>query len=115
MNVGVEAFNKTLKNALKKIFNLERDDWDHKIYVVLWDYRTTCKKMTSQTPFILVYGQEVIIPMEYIVPTLRITAITEMIDSSAIEERLSQLVQLEEDHFIAGYHQNVYKCNVPKN
>ena len=47
--------------------------------------------------------------MEYIVPNLRIVAITEMIDVGAIEERLSQLLQLEEDSFVIGYHQNVEK------
>ena len=48
-------------------------------------------------------------PMEYIVPILRIAAITEMTDTDAIEERLVQLVQIEEEHFIAGFHQNVEK------
>ena len=48
-------------------------------------------------------------PMEYILPSLRIAAITEMTDTGIVEERLAQLVQMEEDHFIAGFHQNVEK------
>ena len=48
-------------------------------------------------------------PMEYIVPSLRIDAITEMIDLGAIEEILSQLLQLEEDLFMVGYYQRVEK------
>ena len=36
--------------------------------------------------------------------SLRIVAITEMIDVEIFKERLSQLVQLEEERFIAGYH-----------
>ena len=47
--------------------------------------------------------------MEYIVLSLSIDAIIEMTDSGAIEERLSQLMQLEEEHFSMGYHQNVVK------
>ena len=47
--------------------------------------------------------------MEYIVPSLRIVALTKMTDTGAIEERLVQLVQMEEDRFIAGFHQNVEK------
>ena len=46
-------------------------------------------------------------PMEYIVPSLQIVAITEMTDIGIVEERLAQLVQMEEDHFIAGFHENV--------
>ena len=47
--------------------------------------------------------------MEYIVPSLRIAPITEMIDVGALEERLTQLIQLEEERFVTGYHQTVDK------
>jgi hypothetical protein len=62
-----------------------------------------------QTPFKLVYGLEVVVPMEYLVPSLRINSFTDMDDTSAIRERLSQLVELEEDRFVVGFHQQVQK------
>jgi hypothetical protein len=62
-----------------------------------------------QTPFMLVYGLEVIVPMEYLVPSLRIVAFTDMDDTSDIHERLEQLVELEDDRFIAGFHHQIQK------
>jgi len=55
----------------------------------------TCKKLTGQTPFRLFYGVEAIIPMEYIMPSLCIVALTGMTNRGALEERLAQLEDLE--------------------
>ena len=66
-----------------------------------------CKKLTGKTPFRMVYGKEAIMPMEYIVPSLRIAAFTNMAEPDIMEEHLAHLVTLEEDQFIANFHQQV--------
>src|SRR5277367_2636661 len=99
-----------MENALTKICNTQIDDWDLIVTAVLWAYITTYKKLTGHTPFSLVYGQEAVMPMENIVPSLRIAQITEMADTDTMNERLTQLVALEEDRFIAGFHQKVQKA-----
>ena len=48
-------------------------------------------------------------PMEYIVPSLRIAVETNMDDVESLEEHIAQLIHLEEDRFIAGFNQRVAK------
>lgn len=73
--------------------------------VVLWTYRITYKNLTGKKWFILVYGVEAVKPMEYIVPSLRITALMEMADPEALEEWIKQLMELDEGYFLGGFHQ----------
>lgn len=71
---------------------------------VLWACKTTYKKLTSQMPFQLVYDVEVVIPMEYIMHSLCITAFIVMEDPVPLEEWLVQLIELKEDRFLARFH-----------
>eukprot|EP00253_Pinus_taeda_P022841 PITA_22841 len=84
--VFVAAFREYIHKFLKVYF----DDWI--VFGLM-----TCKKLTGQTPFRLVYGVEVVMPMEYIMPSLHIAALTCMTDCRALEERLAQLEELEEE------------------
>ena len=81
-----------LEHALTKVCNENHHDRDLNIRVVLWEYRTTFKILRGQTPFKLVYGKEAVMPMEYIVPSLHIVALTGMDDEATLEEHLAQLV-----------------------
>ena len=67
--IHMEAFEKVC-DILNTVHHVKCIDWDLRVPVVLWDYRTTCKKLTGQTPFPLVYGVETVMSMEYIIPSL---------------------------------------------
>ena len=84
-----------METALTNICSVNKDEWDLRVPAVLWAYRTNCKKLTMQTLFKLVYGLEVVVPMEYLVPGLRIVSFTDMDGIGIVQERLAQLVELE--------------------
>jgi len=53
-----------------------------------------------------VYGQAVV-SLEYLIPSLHIVAITNMTERGTAQERLAQLMELEEDSIVVGFHQEV--------
>eukprot|EP00253_Pinus_taeda_P022855 PITA_22855 len=103
---SMHFLNETI-NTLTEEF--QWNDWDVHVPVVLWAYKTTCKKLSGQTPFRLVYGIEAVMPMEYIMPSLQIATFTGMANHESLEEWLAQLMELEEYIFLVRFHQQVEK------
>ena len=105
----MESFNKTLTKGLTKICNIDKYDWDDNVPAIPWAYRTTYKRETNQTPFKLVYGQEVVVPLHFRQHTLEIAKVLKLDIGEAKYERLFQLQKLEEDRVIALQHQESQK------
>ncbi|KAJ9567554.1 hypothetical protein OSB04_003520 [Centaurea solstitialis] len=81
-----ESNNKTIVNTLTK------GRWVEELPFVLWANRTTLKTSTCQTPFLLVYGREAILPIESQVSIVRHANINRnSIDLSYDEETLDDL------------------------
>jgi hypothetical protein len=71
------------------ICSVNRDDWDLRVPTMLWAYRTTYKKSTMQSPFKLVYGLELVVPMEYLVPSIRIITFIGLDDTGVVQDILA--------------------------
>ena len=56
-----------------KIVSDKRCGWELKLHAALWAYRVAYKTSIGTTPFNMVFGLEAILPMEFLIPTLRVT------------------------------------------
>jgi hypothetical protein len=50
-----------------------------------------------------------VVPLDFLVPSLRVATITNMTERGIVQERLSQLMELEKDMILDGFHQEVHK------
>lgn len=56
----------------KKRLDEAEDKWVDELPYVLWTYRTTPRRSTGEIPFSIIYGFEVVIPLETGFPTMRV-------------------------------------------
>lgn len=62
-NGKVESINKFLESILTKTIQLHHGDWADKLPEALWAYRITWRNVTGHTPYKLVYGKQVLLPI----------------------------------------------------
>jgi 6-pyruvoyl-tetrahydropterin synthase len=120
-NGQAEANNKVLIKIIKKRIKDNLRKWHEKLSEALWAHRTSRHRATKVTPFELVYGQEVVLPVEVSLQNLRITEqdyllakeytklMMEKVDE-APESRLKALEEIEKKVKIAkAYNKRVVK------
>ena len=80
---------------LTKIVKQLRTYWELKLHLVLWAYRVAYKTTIGTTPFNLVYGLDAILPIEFLIPTLRVAKELEW-TGHELSDRLDDLEKLDE-------------------
>ena len=60
------------QSTTTKIVEDNRTHWEQKLPSVIWAYRCAYKTALHTTPFNLVYGLDAILPIEFLIPTLRV-------------------------------------------
>ncbi|XP_017978221.1 PREDICTED: uncharacterized protein LOC108662400 [Theobroma cacao] len=109
-----EAFNKTFCNRLKKVANRAKKDWPEKIGEALWAYCTTFRTPTQATPYSLVYGVEVVLPLERQIPSLRIAIQEGLSNEDNVRLRLEELEALDEKRLEAQQRLECYQARLSK-
>lgn len=47
--------------------------------------------------------------MEFIVPSVRVASMTNLMEEDVAQKHLQELMEIEEDRFVVGFHQKVEK------
>ncbi|KAA0066098.1 uncharacterized protein E6C27_scaffold21G00890 [Cucumis melo var. makuwa] len=90
MNGAVEATNKNIKRIIEKM-TITYKDWHEMLPFALHGYRTSVRTSTGATPFSLVYGMKVVLPLEVEIPSLRVLMEAKLDETEWIRGRYEQL------------------------
>nr|XP_009608556.1 uncharacterized protein LOC104102530 [Nicotiana tomentosiformis] len=108
MNGAVEAANKNIKKILRKMIENHKQ-WHEKLPFALLGYRTIVCTSTRGTPYLFVYGTEVVIPTEAKIPSLRIIQEAELSDAEWIRSCYEQLALINGKRINAVCHGQLYQ------
>ena len=86
MNGAVEAANKNMKKIIAKTTETYKD-WHEKLPFALHAYRIGVRTSTGATPYSLVYGMEVVLPIEMEIPSLRVLREIELEEAEWVQTR----------------------------
>ncbi|KAK3040023.1 hypothetical protein RJ639_027334 [Escallonia herrerae] len=67
-----ENMNRSILQGLKRKLDDAKGAWVDELPKVLWAYRTTPHSVTGETPFLLCFGTEALLPVEVGLPTVRV-------------------------------------------
>jgi hypothetical protein len=100
-NGQAEASNKVLIKIIKKWIKDNPRRWHEKLSEALWVHRTSRHRAMKVTPFELVYGQEVVLPMEIGLQSLRVTGQGSLLAKEYHELMMDKIDDIPESRFKA--------------
>lgn len=99
----VEAANNNIKKIMQKMVEIYKD-WHKMLPFALHGYRTLTRTSTRATPFTLVYGMDVVMPVEVKIPYLRILTNVKLDEVEWVQARFDQLNPIDEKRLAAIFH-----------
>ena len=110
-----EASNKVLINILEKILeDNPPKNWKLILSETLWAYRTSKRDSTGVSPYSLTYGHDAVLPMEVVVPSLRVSRHNGLNPQEYSEVMMMELKELDGKRLQALDHTMIQKKKVVK-
>ena len=70
-------------------------DWHRILSEILWAYRTSKRDSTRESPYSLTYGQDAVLPMEVVIPSLRVSRHNGLNPQEYSEAMMMELEELD--------------------
>ena len=113
MNGVVEAANKNIKKIIQKM-TVTYKELHEMLPFALHGYCTSASTSTGATPYSLVYGMEVVLPIEVHIPSMSIMKDVGLNEDDWIHTRLDQLNLIDEKRLTAVCHGQMYQKRMIK-
>ena len=85
-----------IEGILTKTVHLHIRDWAERLPEALWAYKNTWRNTIGHTPYELVYGKQVLFPIEFQIKTFKMAVQLGLDLSKAQKHILEQLNELDE-------------------
>ena len=109
-NGQAETVNKVIVGGLKKRLDDTKGKWVEELPHVLWTYQTIPRRSRRETPFLMTYGTEAIIPLEIGFPTLRMSFFTPGNNDGLLGKSLDLIEERRENAMVQlAYYQHKLK------
>eukprot|EP00253_Pinus_taeda_P011099 PITA_11099 len=95
-NGVAKSSNKNLIRIICESVANNQRNWYNALTNALWADRVTPKVALGNSPYFLIYGQEAILPPNITLPSLQLSQASRGTPSALLQERINQLVRLEE-------------------
>jgi len=100
-NGQAEAANKSILYGLQKKLDHAKGKWVDELHDVLWYLHTIEKTATGETPFMLAYGSEAVLPIEVALQTHWLTTFQEALNNAALHEALDLIPSIRGDALLS--------------
>ncbi|XP_073019371.1 uncharacterized protein [Primulina eburnea] len=95
-NGQAEVSNKVLIKILQKMMEENPRDWPKLLSETLWAYRTSKRTATRVSPFFHTFGHDAVLPLEIMVPSMRVAKQNELSLEHYNEAMIMDLEELDE-------------------
>ena len=113
-NGQAETSNKVLINILEKMMEDNPRDWHIILSETLLDYRTSKRGSIGVSPYSLTYGQDAVLLMEVVVPSLRVSMQNDLNPQEYNKTMMIELEALDEKRLQALDHIMIQKKKVAR-